>query len=262
MTAGTQRDTVGLQSADRVLRVLELIGASPAGVTAAEVSEYLDITLSTSYRLLGTLEHQDYIAHQASEHRYILGRTVDVLGRALQHQLVVTPEVRATMRTLMTDAAAPAYLTVFRGDDIAVAHIEESAEHPRITQLHVGFAEASHTTAFGKLMLATKDDAALDSYLERHGLRALTPRSVTDVVKLREQLDEVRSQQLAVEVDEYTPQLACIAAPVKTKSGATIGAISVSVNTRDFSARSYELERTVRRGAWQVSARLGSTPSG
>ena len=75
-------------------------------------------------------------------------------------------------------------------------------------------------------------------------------------MKLREQLDEVRSQQLAIEVDEYTPQLACIAAQVKVKCGATIGAISVSVNTKDFSARSYELERTVRRGAWQVSAQL------
>jgi DNA-binding IclR family transcriptional regulator len=256
MTAGTQRDAVGLRSADRVLRVLELIGASPAGVTAAEVADHLGITLSTSYRLLATLERQDFIGHQSSEHRYILGRAVDALGRALQHQLLVTPQVRATMRTLMTDAAAPAYLTVFRGDDIAVAHIEESPEHPRISQLHVGFAEASHTTAFGKLMLATKDDAALEHYLDRHGLRALTPSSVTDAARLREQLDEVRSQQLAVEIDEYTAHLACIAAPVKVKGGVTVGAISVSVNTKDFSARSYELERTVRRGAWQVSAQL------
>ncbi|MHB1171903.1 MAG: IclR family transcriptional regulator [Lacisediminihabitans sp.] len=257
MTAGTQHaGGAQLQSAERVLRVLETIGASVTGVTAAEVAERLGLNLSTTYRLLNTLQRQGYIAHQPSEHRYILGRTVDALGRALHHQLVVTPAVRSTMQALFADARAPAYLTVFRGDDIVVAHIEDSPEHPRIGQLHVGFAEASHATAFGKLMLAARDDAALDTYLERNGLRALTPRSVTDAARLREQLYDVRSQQLAVEVDEYTQHLACIAAPVKTKTGLTVGAVSVSVNSSEFSARSRELERTVRRGAWQVSAQL------
>jgi len=145
---------------------------------------------------------------------------------------------------------------VFRGDDIAVAHIEDSLEHPRIGQLHVGFAEASHATAFGKLMLAAKDDAGVSRYLERHSPLALTAQSVTDAGKVREQLDEVRAQQLAVEVEEYMSHLACIAAPVKSRSGKVIGAVSVSVSASDFSRRAYDLERAVRRGAWQISAQV------
>lgn len=258
MTAQVQRaDTGGIQSAERVLRILELIGSAPTGMTAGEIAERLGLGLSTTYRLLKTLQRQDYIGRQSDDHRYILGRTVDALGRALTYQLVVTTSVRAVLRSIHDSVHAAAYLTVFRGDDIAVAHIEDSARFPRIGQLHVGFSEASHATAFGKLMLASKDDRALGRFLERNGARALTRGSVTDAATLRDQLDDVRAQQLAVEVDEYMPKLACIAAPVRAPDGRTVGAVSVSVASADFSRRSHDLERAVRRGAWQVSAQLG-----
>lgn len=223
----------GSQSAERVLRVLEVIGASPSGATASDIAAALGLNLSTTYRLLRTLQRQDYIGRQAGDHRYILGRTVDALGRALRYQLVATPGVRATLRGVHDAVHAPAYLTVFRGDDIAVAHIADSPEHPRIGQLHIGFAEASHATAFGKLMLAAKDDAGVARFLERHSPLALTPHSVTDAATLRERLEEVRAQQLAVEVEEYMSRLACIAAPGKARSGKVVGAVPGSA--ADFS---------------------------
>lgn len=262
MTAEAQHQTTQqeikpqLQSADRVLRLLVSVGASPTGLTATQAAEQLDLNLSTTYRLLKTLERQGYVARQAREHRYMLGRTVDALGQALQHQLVVTPAVVSVMRAVFSEAGAPAYLTVFHGDDIAVAHIEDSPQHPRIGQLHIGFAEASHATAFGKLMLAARDDAALEAYFERHGLRSLTRQSLTARELLREQFDDVRSRQLATEIDEYSPKLACIAAPVRTRAGSTVGAVSVSVNSGDFSSRARALEGAVRRGAWHVSRHL------
>jgi DNA-binding IclR family transcriptional regulator len=247
----------GIRSATRVLRALRAIGATPSGLTAAELAAELGLGQATTYRLLATLQESDYVGRQSGEHRYILGRAVDELGRAVQSQLVVTPPVRAALRAVHDDAHAPAYLTVFRGDDIAVAHIEDSLAHPQITQLHVGFSEASHLTAFGKLMLASKDETQLARYLQRHGLVSLTHDSVTDAGALREQLDDVRAQQLAVELEEYLPKLACIAAPVRNVSGRLVGAVSVSVQAKDFNANAYALERAVRRGAWQVSSVIG-----
>jgi DNA-binding IclR family transcriptional regulator len=247
MSAVERRGGAGIQSAERALRILELVGAAPTGLTAAEIAERLGLGQSTTYRLLATLQHEDYLARQPGEHRYILGRSVDELGRALQVQLVATDPVRAVLRALHDAVHAPAYLTVFRGD---------SPEHPRIGQLHVGFAEASHTTAFGKLMLASRDDAAVARFLERRGAARLTASSITDAAVLRDQLDEVRAQQLAVEVEEYLPKLACIAAPVRSPAGRVVGAVSVSVSAKDLPSRAWELERAVRRGAWQVSARV------
>ena len=137
-----------------------------------------------------------------------------------------------------------------------VAHVADSPQHPRIGQLHVGFADAAHVTAFGKIMLAERDDAALSRYLDRHGAARVGPRSGTSEAGMRVQLDEVRAQQVAIKVDEYMPQLACIAAPVRSRSGRTVGAVSLSTGTDDFTSRAHELEKIVRRGAWHVSSSM------
>jgi len=249
------RDGAGIRSADRVLQILDEIGSSAEGLTAAQLATRLGLSTATTYRLLATLVAHDYLA-RGDDARYVLGRTVDGLGRAVRAQLVVTPEVRGILREMHDSAAAPAYLTVFRGDDIAVAHIADSREHPRIGQLHVGFAEAAHVTAFGKLMLAARDDDGVRRYLERHGAPAVSTKSVTSERGLLEQLDDVRALQIAVEVEEYMPKLACIAAPVRSNSGRTIGAVSLSTTAEDFASRAHELERIVRRGAWHVSSSL------
>lgn len=253
-TAATQ-DASGIRSADRVLHILDVIGGEPDGLTAAELAARLGLSSATVYRLLATLQSHDYIS-RTRDSRYVLGRTVDELGRAVRAQLVVTPEARSILSSMRDAAHAPAYLTVFRGDDIAVAHVADSARFPRISQLHVGFADAAHVTAFGKIMLADRDDAGVRRFLERHGAPAIAPHSVTGEAALKEQLDEVRAQQVAVEVEEYMPRLACIAAPVRSRTGRTIGAVSLSASADVFASRAHELEKIVRRGAWQVSGTL------
>ena len=244
----------GLRSADRVLQILALVGAAPQGVTARDVGAALEVSSATAYRLLGTLRSHGYLVRRPDA-TYALGRSVEVLGSALRRQILPTPQVVEVLDALHTGTDAPAYLTLFRDEQIVVAHISESARRPRIRELHVGFAEAAHTTAFGKLLLAGMSTAELDAYVAGHGLDAVTRRSVTGSRRLREELDEVRAQQLAVEVEEYMPRLACVAAPVQV-GGATVGAVSVSVSATDFAVRGGALERAVRRGAWHVGRRL------
>ena len=258
MTASEPRtERSGIQSAERVLRILDLIGGSPIGMTALDIADELGVTLSTAYRLLKTLQQQDYVTRDDSGRRYVLGRTIDDLGRALRYQLVVGPPLRSILRAVHESARAAVYLTMYRGDDIAIAHIEDSRQYRRIGQLHVGFAEATHATAFGKVMLASMGDADLARFLERNTPTALTRNTLTSATKLSDQLQEVRAQQLAVEVEEYMPLLACVAAPVKTATGRTIGSVAVSVSAEEVSRRALDLERAVRRGAWQISSHVG-----
>lgn len=252
---GAHRDQGGIQSAERALRMLDVIGAASDGATATDLARALELSPATVYRLLATLQARDY-ATRTSDARYVLGRTVDELGRAVRAHLVVTSTVRDILTGMRDAAHAPAYLTVFRGDDIAVAHVADSAACPRIGQLHVGFADAAHVTAFGKIMLADRDDTGVRRFLDRHGAIAASANSVTSFERLSEQLDEVRAQQVAVEVEEYMPKLACIAAPVRARSGRTIGAVSLSTSADQFASHAHELEKIVRRGAWRVASTL------
>ena len=257
MVAATEQDgRSGAQAVERVLTVLEAVASGPVGLGAGEIASITSLGQSTTYRLLGVLVRQGYVVRNAVDHRYKLGRTVGALGIALQHQVLATAPVRTILEAVRDELRAPVYLTAFEGDEVVVAFIADSPDRPRIGQLHVGFSEANHATAFGKLLLASKGRGALDEFLQMHPPKALTRWSLTGSIQIREQLDNVRREQLAVEVEEYMPHLACIAAPVRSRHGQTIGAVSVSVSADDFRSRAEALSRVVRRAAWHVSSQL------
>ena len=255
-TAIEQQSASGTQAVERLLKVLEIVGSTTDGADVASIAAALGLSLSTSYRLVGVLQRQGYLLRRSQETRYVLGRSVALLGLAVNRQVLATSQVRAVLEAARDEVRAPIYLTAFHADDIVVAHIADSTAHPRIGQLHIGFADSSHVTAFGKLMLAAKSREDLDHYLEEHSLLALTSRSTTGAAVLREQLDAVRHERIAVEVEEYMPRLACIAAPVRSARGHTVGAVSISVSADNFASRADSLERVIRRTAWIVSSRL------
>ena len=130
-----------------------------------------------------------------------------------------------------------------------VAHVAECPEHPRIRLLDVGFHQAPHATAFGKLILATLDPGVVEDLLDVTGTPTITPGTVTDRRLLRRQLDQIRTTGLAVEVDEFQAELSCMAAPVTDGVGRLVGAVAISMPTAGIRARRWSVERAVRMGA-------------
>lgn len=249
-----QRRPTGLiQSADRAIRVLEVVGSAADGVTAREVAEQLDIATPTAYHLLSTLVHAGYVVHLTAERRYVLGYKVRALDTGLRRQLRVTSRTRQVLRNTQQCADAPVYLALFRDREVVVAEVADTPARPRIAQLDVGLPEVPHATAFGKIMLAAMDASSRRSVLDSHGLRALTSASVTNEQVLDAELDRVRQQRLAIEIDEFLPRLACLAVPVTDQLGRVRGAVSASVPSAEFDARRRTLEAAVRLGATQVA---------
>lgn len=246
----------GLQSVTRALNVLELIASRSNGMTAKEVSARLAMPLPTVYRLLTTLLEAGYLVHLASEHRYGLGYRVRLLDQGLVSQLAVSDEVAETIRVLHVEADAAAYYAVYRGVDVVVAHVVDSERRPRVQILDVGFHEATHATAFGKVMLAGMSTAERQRYLDTFGQPGLTPNTITDRGRLLSQLAHVRRSSIALEVNEFQPGLTCMAAPVVDGSGQVVASVAVSLRTKDFGPRRWVIERAVRQGASRVTRAL------
>ncbi len=83
----------------------------------------------------------------------------------------------------------------------------------------------AHCTAVGKMLLASLPAEELAARLpDGAGLRAMTPRSVTDVAALRKELEQVAERGFAVEESESNPDVSCVAAPVRDRSGRVVAA--------------------------------------
>ncbi|BBH70912.1 putative HTH-type transcriptional regulator YagI [Actinoplanes sp. OR16] len=249
----TGKNTGVLQSVERAMRVLDHVAAAGGPVAAREVARDLGLTLPTTYHLLTTLVTGGYLVHLPEQRAYALGHRLDDLARALHRQIAVPPGVCRVAAVVHREAHAAAYYASLRNAEMIVAHVDECPEHPRIRTLGVGFHEAPHATAFGKLMLATLEPADREAVLDRTGTPAVTAATVTDRDQLQEQLHRVRGTGLAVEVNEFQPELSCMAAPVNDAAGRFVGAVAVSLPTARMRADRWSVERVVRLGAVRAS---------
>jgi DNA-binding IclR family transcriptional regulator len=246
-TDGVPAGTV--QSVSRALAALELVASSHDGVTAKELAAHLGVALPSAYHLLATLTDAGYLLHLAGEHRYALGYRVRLLEQGLERQMEVPRLVADAIRRLHLEADAAAYYAVYREVDVVIAHVVDSERRPRVRVLDVGFHEATHATAFGKVMLAAMDPDARQDYLDRRGLRRCTERTIVDRSVLETHLDQVRRSGVALEIGEFQPGLSCLAAPVWSPAGNAVASVAVSLPSKEFQERRWDLEGAVRRGA-------------
>ncbi|MGP4002769.1 IclR family transcriptional regulator [Streptomyces sp. 8N706] len=245
-----------LGSVRRALTVLEAVAAGGDGITAKAVARRAGLTLPTTYRLLNTLVHDGYLVRLNHSRGYGLGYKLTDLHRRLCQQLDVSPGVSGVLHQIHQDCDAPAYYTVFRDEEIVVAEVVDSPAAPRAEPLDVGFHQAPHATAFGKVMLSSLPAPRRRDYLREQGLGQLTACTITTPETLEGHLERVHSSGVAVEVGEFLPGVSCVAAPVFDPGGKVAGAVAASVPAAQFSLRQRGLEDAVRVAASRVSRLL------
>lgn len=241
-------------SITRALRVVEAVAAVGDGVTAKAIARRLACPLPTVYRALGILVEEGYLVRLNESRGYGLGYRIGDLQRSLAEQVRPPSTVRTVLHDVHTATGAACHLVVFREVDIVVAAVDDCADHPRPDGLHVGEPTPAHATATGKVLLSSLRPARVTELLAHAGgAPRLTTRTVTDRRALDRELMRVRSAGVAVEVEEYRPGVAAVAAPVPGPGGAVHGALGVTVSRAEFSARRWELEMAVRRAATRAA---------
>jgi DNA-binding IclR family transcriptional regulator len=245
-----------VDSVRRALRVLEVVADHPDGIQAKAVARRLGMPLSTTYHLLNTLVAEGYLLHLEEARGYGLGYKIPMLDRSLRHKLAVSPALTAALDQVHQRAHAAAYYAVFRDADIVVAHVADAPQTPRVDPLDVGFNDAAHALAFGKVMLASMSASDRQQYLEEHGLPAFTEQTTTDEPELDVELKEVADRGLGLDLEEFRPGLACVATPVLAVDGTVLGSVAVSVPATSFERAQPRLAAAVRQGAVRIGRAL------
>lgn len=85
-----------------------------------------------------------------------------------------------------------------------------------------------HCTGCGKAMLAFLPQEEIEHILDTEGLPAFTPNTITDRQTLYQELEEIRSRGYAIDYEEETLGVRCVAAPIRNAQGYPTAAISIS----------------------------------
>jgi len=242
----------GAVTLTKALSIVEFV-AEREGASAREIAVGIGIPLSTAYRLAHILVGADYLVHLKDERRFALGIKLRILSQSVDRQFGLSPDVRAEVGLLHRQVGAAAYFAQYRGSEVVVAHVEDSPECPRAIPLDVGLHEATHATAFGKVLLAGMLPEQRDQYLSIHPLRRLTPATMTERADLENDLATVNRTGVAWEYEEFMPDLVCVAAGVRGGNGMIVGSVALSGSAKRMRRNAPACEEAVRRTAARVS---------
>ena len=217
-----------VKSAARTLRILELVHERD-GVRLTDVANTLGIGDSTAHNHLATLEEGEWLVRV--EGKYHLGMKFLNFGRSARRRTPHFDTVRRHVFELANQTNLEVeYLVEEYGRLVSVINlVPETGMHGNISDHWEGVGNYYHlsNTASGKAILAALPAARVEDILDRWGLPAQTPYSVTERDALYRQLTSFRERGYAEANQEFQEGFSNIAVALEDPAGEVFGAVSV-----------------------------------
>ena len=216
-----------IQSLQRGLTILEIVGKKGDGLSMAEVSREIGLHPSTTFHLVRTLTTLGYLAQDERTKEYLLGSKVFQLAAAAWTESQLVRISAPLLAESAQRTGETSHLAIFEHGEVIVVNKCEGSSPIRLSE-RIGHPRPAHCTAIGKVLLAHLPEAELKVFLGGPELKPATPRSITSIPILEQELTRVRAQGYAFDDEEFTQGIRCLAAPVRNFTGNVVAAIGIS----------------------------------
>ena len=243
----------GVQSIERAFDLLEMLADAGGALGLSELSTVSGLPLPTVHRLMRTLVKRGYVRQEASR-RYTLGSRLIRLGEISSQTLGTW--LRPFLAQLVRLTGETANLAMLDGDEVVyIAQVPSPHSMRMFTE--PGRRVQPHCTAVGKALLAELPPGEARALLERDGMPAYTPATITDPDLLIAHLEVIRKQGYAVDEGEQEIGVRCFAVAVPDAPGSL--AISTSgPQTRMTDAAAARIVPALQRTAREISENIAA----
>jgi DNA-binding IclR family transcriptional regulator len=226
--SSTINDVSPVKSAERTVKILETLAASPTRLTLSELQERMGYPRSSLHALVRTLRDLKWVETDESGSAFGVGPHALLSGTAYLDRDPALRFAYETLEDLRTEIGYTIHYA--RRDEAHVLYLasRESRNSVRLVS-RVGRRLPAHVTALGQALLADLTEAEVDALLPGE-LTAVTPNTIVDRPALHAELDVVRKRGWAFEREQGTEGVACVAVAVGYRIPAT-DAVSCSMPT-------------------------------
>jgi len=235
----------GLQPRDRIaglengLAVIAAFDHERQRLTITEVAALCGLSRAAARRYLLTLEALGFVSGEAGS--FVLTPKVLRLSQGYMHSGRLPRTVLPALQRVAYSLKEASSAGVLEGDDVlCVAAL--SVGRLVSSTLQPGTRVPAYCTANGRVLLAALPPEAFDAWLARHAgadgapsFAALTPNTITQPERLRNEIARVRAQGYATVDQELETGLRTISVPLHNKRGAVLAALNVSAHAARLS---------------------------
>ncbi|MFA5635755.1 MAG: IclR family transcriptional regulator [Anaerovoracaceae bacterium] len=215
-----------VQSLDRGLQILFILAEHKSkGVT--ELAGDLQVNKSTVFRLLETMEMRGLIQQDEVTAKYRLGMGILQISDGLIKNLDIIGSARPILKQLMTVTKESAHLCTLSNDKVYVVDQVKSNYVMKVSAA-IGQDEPIFCSSVGKCILAYLPEEKMQKILHETEFIPYTKKTITSKDKLLKELAEIRDKGYALDDEELSEGVRCIAAPIFNFKGEVKNSIGIS----------------------------------
>jgi DNA-binding IclR family transcriptional regulator len=247
----------------KAMRVLKLIATAPKNPGISEIAATLSLAKSTTHGILAALEESGWVLRDPVTRKYTCGHTVKHIGSVANVRVPLVDQARPYLEKLAMELDEDVFLGILTGNYILILDQVESSKELKVTA-RPGTRMPMFAGAVGKMFLAYQDRDTVMRILRRQQLPKFTARSVTDPARYMRELDHVRETGVALDHEEYMPNMRAVAVPIfygkKNRKRMVAGFWIVGLDWHVNTAKMEKAARLAVRTAELVSQAISSPP--
>lgn len=238
-----------IRSLQRGIDILNSFTKDKQQMTLTEIAKDVNLTKSTTSRLLHTLEHNDFIEKDASTSKYRLGRQAYFIGHSASASMELKTIAEPVMKRLRDQTNETVNLYI-RDDDARVCIQQFESRQSVRHMIKIGQQLPLSVGAGGKMLLS----AEASSYQQK----VIAAEALAEEQNLKEELALIKQLNYSVSIDERETGTAAASAGIYNRSGKLLAALSVSGPSQRFHPENDgKLKDTIQKSAEEISVRLG-----
>jgi DNA-binding IclR family transcriptional regulator len=243
----------------KVLRILEALQGSSAGLGLKAICDLTGIHKSTAHRFLKHLEREGYLVRTEAG-AYLIGPRLSQMSTRGSQGATLQAVARPTLWELWKSTQETVNLAVLDQGTVLYVDVIESPHEFRLSS-RVGTRRSLHVTALGKALAAFLPTELRASILSTIKFQPATSKTIMNLVQFRQELEKIRRQGYAVDDEEAVQGARCVSAPVLNADREPIAAVSVSGPvTRVSPNQVAALAEAVSSAARAISVAMGFSP--
>ncbi|QIK60164.1 IclR family transcriptional regulator [Dysgonomonas sp. HDW5A] len=207
--------------------VLELLSKNPCGLTLQEVVTQLQYPKSSLYKIVSNLQELGYLGREMDSSRYFLSRKLLTLGVTAFNSSNIIERSKEYMKLLRDEVGESVMIGTLIDDEVVLLE-QITGSLDFVFTLKQGMKFNLYSTAPGKVILAFLDKSKQNEIVDNLQLEAINEYTITDKELLKQELEIIRQQGYAADINETVEGVHCIAAPIWDETKKAIACVWTS----------------------------------
>jgi DNA-binding IclR family transcriptional regulator len=245
-----------IASLEKGIKILELL-AQHGELSVSEAARLMETNRAGSHRFINTLKDLGYVEKNSSG-KYQPTLKIMNLATKVANRFEIRRLAKPYMHRLSMMFKETINLGLFNNQEIVHIDKIDSLEVLRMDSA-LGDKAPAYCTGLGKSILAFLPEHELSHYLATTTLAPMAPNTITDKAEFSEELGRIQENGYALDDEEMTAGLRCIAVPIFDHNAYPAYAISISGPSMRLTHRALDdMKEVLLTASQELSTAMGT----